>query len=142
MNNISNKLKEPDQFQQESDIMSNDGLKVLERAQLNLVYDSLQPQEYPIDFWDKDAVFGPLASYNIESPIISFSSKSLVIAINQDQVCKISFSDNPEKEISNHKIASSRSSLFPKFIGQIDFDNGWNNAWLTGPSKIIAQIQH
>jgi len=124
-NTVSNKLKEPDQFQQESDIMSNDGLKVISRDQLSLVYDTLNPKERPITFWDKYSKFGYFMSYNIESPIISFSSKSLVIAINQDQVCKISFSDNPEKEISNHKIASTRSNLFPEFIGQVDFNNGW-----------------
>ena len=94
-NTVSNKLKEPDQFQQESDIMSNDGLKVISREQLSLVYDTLNPKERQITFWDEYSKFGCSMSYNIESPIISFSSKSLVIAINQDQVCKISFSDNP-----------------------------------------------
>ena len=44
-NRVSNKLKEPDQFQQESDIMSNDGLKVIERDQLNLIYDTLNPKD-------------------------------------------------------------------------------------------------
>ena len=100
----------------EFEIVSNDRLKLITQGQLDMVYNIINPLEKPQHVY--------FSSY-MNSSIISFSSKSLIIAVNDKQVCKISFLKKREQEINNHKVASMKSDLFPKFINQIDFPNGW-----------------
>ena len=60
----------------------------------------------------------------VQDPIISFSSKSLVLGLNNEQVCKIRVDGNENKEINNIESIKNKSDLFPKvdFIVDLPFN--------------------
>lgn len=61
---------------------------------------------------------------SIQSPIISFSQKSLVLKLNSEQICKIRLDNLIDQEIKNIKLVEGKSNLFPKIHGVFEFKNG------------------
>ena len=108
-------------------ILSKDGEKVIHLSELMLIFNELGLERFPKknlhsrNWSDFACQYSP----QVQDSIISLSSKSLVICLNNDQICKIRFDNNIETEIDNSDKIHSKTSLFPKTHGIVEFTNGW-----------------
>ena len=108
-------------------ILSKDGEKEIHLSELMLIYTELDLERFPEKNlhnrnWSDDL---HQLSPQVQDPIISFSSKSLVICLNNDQICKIRLDNNIKAEIDNADKIHSKTTLFPKTHGIVEFTNGW-----------------
>lgn len=107
-------------------IISTDGLQSLHLSELHSYFKELEINNFPKEnqhlrnFNNQIAQMSPL----VLDPIISFSSKSLVLGLNKEQICKIRLDDNFEKEYLNHVNVQNKSNLFPRLDGIFEFRNG------------------
>ena len=60
----------------------------------------------------------------VQDPVVSFSSKSLVLALNDKLICKIRMDEKQDNEINNYQVLNNNYSLFPRFEGVKFFSNG------------------
>lgn len=107
-------------------ITSSDGKVELGLGQLMRIYESLGLERFPINNrhdrnWNTQFVqYTP----QVQDPIISFSSKSLILGLNNKQICKIRVDGNEYKEIQNIELIKNKTDLFPTvdFIVDLPFN--------------------
>jgi serine/threonine protein kinase len=107
-------------------IVSTCGLKSLHLSELFSYFKQLgiesfdQNNQHHRNYSRNIAQMSPL----VLDPIISFSPKSLVLALNKDQICKIRLDNNFDLEYMNHTTIINKSNLFPRLDGFFEFENG------------------
>ena len=106
-------------------IISYDGNIELPLGELILYY-----RELGIDRFPKDNLHDRNWSHlwhqympQVQDPVISFSSKSLVLALNDMLICKIRMDEKQDIEINNYQALNNNYSLFPRFEGVKLFSN-------------------
>lgn len=108
------------------EIISRDGLKVLRLSELMNFYEELGLERFPIEnlhirnFSQIACQYSP----QVQDPIVSFSSKSIVLRLNSEQVCKIRLDGKSEQEFHHHTYLAEKTILFPRLDGKIKFKNG------------------
>tara|TARA_B110000902_G_scaffold170176_1_gene193784 strand:- start:90 stop:767 length:678 start_codon:yes stop_codon:yes gene_type:complete len=108
-------------------IISFDKLREISLGELCLLFEELKIERMPkknrheMNWSSLDAQYWP----QVQDPIISFSSKSLVLGLNSKQVCKIRLDNKVNIEIKNYQLLKNDFRLFPRFDGVIEFSNGW-----------------
>ena len=107
-------------------IISADGKVELGLGQLMRIYESLGLERFPIKNHHDRNWNSQFAQYTpqVQDPIISFSSKSLILGLNNKQICKIRVDGNENKEIKNIEFIKNKTDLFPKvdFIVDLPFN--------------------
>ena len=94
-------------------IISTDGKVELGLEQLMRIYKSLGLERFPIKNhhdrnWNSQFVqYSP----QVQDPIISFSSKSLILGLNSKQICKIRVDGNENKEIKNIELIKNKTAI-------------------------------
>lgn len=108
-------------------IISNDKLKEIDLGELCLLYEELKIERMPEKNRHDMNWSSLFCQYTpqVQDPIISFSSKSLILALNSKQVCKIRLDNKEDIEIKNYQLLKNDFHLFPRFEGVIEFSNGW-----------------
>ena len=107
-------------------IISSDGKVEFGLGQLMRIYESLGIERFPTKNYHNRNWNSQICQYTpqVQDPIISFTSKSLVLGLNNEQLCKIRVDGNEEKEISNIEDIKNKTDLFPKvdFIVDLPFN--------------------
>ena len=80
-------------------IISADGKVELGLGQLMRIYESLGLERFPIKNHHDRNWNSQFVQYTpqVQDPIISFSSKSLILGLNNKQICKIRVDGNEKK---------------------------------------------
>lgn len=107
-------------------IISYDGSIELPLGELILYYRELGIDRFPKDNLHDRNWSHLLHQYmpQVQDPVISFSSKSLVLALNDILICKIRMDEKQDIEINNYQVLNNNYSLFPRFEGVKFFSNG------------------
>jgi len=107
-------------------IISADGKVELGLGQLIRIYESLELERFPINNHHDRNLNSQFIQYTpqVQDPIISFSSKSLILGLNNKQICKIRVDGNENTEIKNIEFIKNKTDLFPKvdFIVDLPFN--------------------
>jgi hypothetical protein len=107
-------------------IISSDGKVELGLGQLMRIYETLEIERFPTKNHHNRNWNSQILQYTpqVQDPIISFTSKSLVLGLNNEQVCKIRVDGNENKEIKNIEFIKNKTDLFPKvdFIVDLPFN--------------------
>lgn len=107
-------------------IISYDGSIELSLAELTLYYRELGIDPLPEDNLHDRNWSQMWHQYmpQVQDPVVSFSSKSLVLALNDKLICKIRMDEKQDIEINNYRVLNNNYSLFPRFEGVKFFSNG------------------
>ena len=107
-------------------IISHDGNIELSLGELTVYYKELGIDPEPEDnLHDRNrSKMWPFLVTKVHDPVISFSSKSLIIALNDKLICKIRMDEKQDIEINNYRALNNNYSLFPRFEGVKFFSNG------------------
>jgi len=107
-------------------IISTDGKVEFSLIQLMRIYETLGIERFPSKNHHDRNWHSQMHQFTpqVQDPIISFSSKSLILALNNEQVCKIRVDGNENKEIQNIEFIKNKTVLFPKvdFIVDLPFN--------------------
>jgi predicted Ser/Thr protein kinase len=95
-------------------------------SELIQIYDILKLERFPIQNHHDRNWHSEMVQYSpqVQDPIISFSSKSIILGLNKDQVCKIRLDGNAYAEIKNIDAIKNKTSLFPEVYFTVDLING------------------
>ena len=77
----------------------------------------------------------------VQDSIISFSSKSLILGLNDKQICKIRLDDFTEDEIKNHRLAQSKTDLIPRLHDIFEFNNG-KKGLIMERLKVVSKLNY
>jgi predicted Ser/Thr protein kinase len=108
-------------------IISSDGKVELHIGQLINIYQSLGIERMPSQNLHERNWNSDMAQYTpqVQDPIISFSSSSLVLGLNNEQVCKIIIDKEIDSEIKNIDFIKNKTNLFPEVYFVVDLPIGF-----------------
>ena len=101
-------------------ILSTDEKVEFHLGDLVKIYESLGIERFPSKNHHNDWMFAP----QVQDPIISFSSSSLVLGLNKEQVCKIRVDKKSDSEIKNIDFIKNKTNLFPEVYFIVDLPLG------------------
>jgi hypothetical protein len=107
-------------------IISTDKTREIKLGELCLIYEELSIERMPkknrhdMNWSSQFVQYMP----QVQDPIISFSSKSLTLGLNSDQICKIRLDNKEDIEIKNYTLLNNNYPLLPRFDGVVYFSNG------------------
>lgn len=92
-------------------IISNDGIIQLGLQQLMQIYKSLKIERFPKQNLHDRNWNDQVRQYvpQVQDPVISLSSKSLVLGINSWQICKIRIDGKTDSEIQSIEIIKNKT---------------------------------
>ena len=125
------------------EIISKDGLISIGLGQLMEIYEELDLPRFPeknLHSRNFNEAMGQGVP-QVQDPIISFSSKSLILGLNDKQICKIRFDDFTEDEIKNHELAQTKTDLLPRLDGIYVFNNG-KKGLIMERLKVISKLNY
>jgi len=95
-------------------------------SSLMKIYETLGIERFPSQNLHNRNWNSQIAQYTpqVQDPIISFSSKSLVLSLNEKQVCKIRVDNRSDCEIYNITSIENKTDLFPKVDCIVDLPLG------------------
>jgi hypothetical protein len=125
------------------EIISKDGVKAFHLFELMEIYKELGLPRFPEKNlhsrnWSESMY---QAVPQVQDPIISFSSKSLILGLNDKQICKIRLDDFTEVEIKNHEIAQTKMDLLPRLDGIFEFNDG-KKGLIMERLKVISKLNY
>jgi len=107
-------------------IISTDGKVELGLGVLMKIYESLRIERFPAQNHHERNWHSQFVQYTpqVQDPIISFSSSSLVLGLNKEQVCKIRVDKRSNSEIDNIDAIKNKTNLFPEVYFIVDLPLG------------------
>ena len=107
-------------------IISYDGVIELNLGELSLYYNELGLNSFPKENRHDRNWSNAYCQYmpQVQDPVISFSSKSLILTLSPKYICKIRLDGKQDIEINNYQILNNNYPLFCRFEGVKVFSNG------------------